>query len=491
MLAGAVIQAARSVLRAAQQQQRFLRVRLGGLGLFARGGRHQHALARAQDRPGVGAQFKARAAPCATVGVVQFLFDQMAQPKLGGGGGAGQPRAQFAARVVKDPLVAARAVQPLAMPSAQHTRMIGLGILTGRPGRKIGVVVKLPGNNRPVDIAIDKLHDDLGAAPGQVMRAPVGAGLCAGHAQPRARAFVAGGVAAGVTVRAMRQSSRQGLVAALPGELHLDAQVAVRGDGGIAGADHHGGQALGGGWARAPRGNQRGGFGLRGEAVAIGAAFHVGGVQHLGGLGPQVVAGFVHHLQHHIAVAAQFIDRLFATTFTAAIAAFRIAFMLRHGKQAAGGQGPRRARARKPDDARFMGAQGTCRALFGGVVIGVAAVSGVVVIFQHRQGFHLHGRAALRGMRGQRAFVPGGARHGVRAHGLRGREMRDAVAGFGGVAAMKTQRRRGVFGARRAHVEDHDAMARAAARRLAVVLLMFKAIRQARFGQDALHELQV
>ncbi|MNS34900.1 hypothetical protein D3C72_670370 [compost metagenome] len=56
---------------------------------------------------------------------------------------------------------------------------------------------------------------------------------------------------------------------------------------------------------------------------------------------------------------------------------------------------------------------------------------------------------------------------------------------------MKTQRRRGVFGARRARVEDHDAMARAATRRLAVILLMFKAIRQARFGQDALDELQV
>ncbi|MNV21649.1 hypothetical protein D3C71_1125900 [compost metagenome] len=61
---------------------------------------------------------------------------------------------------------------------------------------------------------------------------------------------------------------------------------------------------------------------------------------------------------------------------------------------------------------------------------------------------------------------------------------------------MKAQGRRRVFGARRARVEDHDAMARAATRRLAarslaVILLMFKAIRQARFGQDALDELQV
>ena len=56
---------------------------------------------------------------------------------------------------------------------------------------------------------------------------------------------------------------------------------------------------------------------------------------------------------------------------------------------------------------------------------------------------------------------------------------------------MKTQGRGRVFGPRRARIEDHDAMARSAAGRLAVVLLVFEAIRQARLGQDALHELQI
>ena len=244
-----------------------------------------------------------------------------------------------------------------------------------------------------------------------MMRAPVGACLRAGHAQPRARAVVARCVAAGVAVRLVRQATRDGLVAALPGKLHLHAQVAVGRDGGVAGADHHRRQAFRRGRARAPRRHQRGRLGLGREAVAIGAAFHVGTACHLGCLCPQVVGGFVHHLQHHVTVAAQLVHRLPAT-------ALGIAFVLRHGEQAAGGQRPRRARAFEADDARFVGAQRTRGALFGGLVVGVTAVAGVVVILKHGQGFHLHWRAALRGMRGQRAFVPGGARHGVRAHGL-------------------------------------------------------------------------
>ncbi|KAG1205564.1 hypothetical protein G6F35_011556 [Rhizopus arrhizus] len=285
-----------------------------------------------------------------------------------------------------------------------------------------------------------------------MMRAPVRSCLRTGHAQPGAGSFVARRVATGVAVGAVRQAARQRLVAALPGELHLHAQIAVGRDGCVAGADHDGGKAFRGGRAGPPDGHQRRGFGLRAEAVAVGATLHVGRVQHLGSLSAQVVGGLVDDLQQGVAVAAQFVDRLPA-------AALRVAFVLGQREQPARRQRTHRARAVEAHQSGFVGAQRPRHALFGGVVVGIAAVSGVVVVLKHRQGFDLDLRSGLRGVGGQRAFVPGRSRDGVRTYGLGRREARNAVAGFRGVAAVKAQGRRRIFGAGGIRIENHHAMA--------------------------------
>ncbi|CUI27914.1 Uncharacterised protein [Achromobacter kerstersii] len=190
------------------------------------------------------------------------------------------------------------------------------------------------------------------------------------------------------------------------------------------------------------------------------------------------------HIQQDVTVPAQLVHGLPA-------AACGIAVVLAQREQPAGRKRAGRARAFKAHQRGLMGAQGARHALFSGVVIGVAAMAGIVVVLKHGQGFDLHLRTGLRGVRGQRALVPGRACDRVRAYRLHGRKARDAVARFGGVAAMKAQGRCRVFGTRRVGVEDDDAMARAAACGLRIVLLVFEAIAQARFGQDALHEIQV
>ncbi|CAB3917569.1 hypothetical protein LMG26788_05152 [Achromobacter pulmonis] len=314
--------------------------------------------------------------------------------------------------------------------------------------------------------------------------APVGPRLGAGHAQPGAGAVVAGRVAAGVAMRALRQAATQRLLTALPGKLHLHAQVAVRRNGRIVGADHHGGQAFGRRGARAPRRHQRRRLGLRAETVAIGAVFQVRPVQDLRGLAAQVVGGLMRDFEQHVSIAGKLVDGLCA-------AALRVAVMLAQGEDPAGRQRAGRAGAFEPQQPRLVRAQRTRRALLGGGVIGVAAVAGVIVVLQHGQRLDPDLRLRLGRMRGQGALVPGRARHAARAHRLRRGKARDAVAGFRGIAAVKPQGRGGVFRARRAGVEDHHAMARAAAIALALILLVFEAVAQAGFRQDALHERQV
>ncbi|KAG0732946.1 hypothetical protein G6F23_013819 [Rhizopus arrhizus] len=169
-------------------------------------------------------------------------------------------------------------------------------------------------------------------------------------------------------------------------------------------------------------------------------------------LSAQVVGGLVDDLQQGVAVAAQFVDRLPA-------AALRVAFVLGQREQPARRQRTHRARAVEAHQSGFVGAQRPRHALFGGVVVGIAAVSVVVVVLKHRQGFDLDLRAGLRGVGGQRAFVPGRSRAGVRTYGLGRREARNAVAGFRGVAAVKAQGRRRIFGAGGIRIENHHAMA--------------------------------
>ncbi len=479
-----VVEAARGILRAAQQQQRFVDIGLRRLALLARRGRHQQALTRAQHGPGVRAQLEARAAPLAAAGVVQALFHQIAEAQLRRCGGTGQACAQLALGVVEDPLVAAGAVQTLAVPAAQHAGVVGIAVLSRGPGRQIRVVIQLAGHDRLIDIAVNEFDDDFGAAARQMMGAPVRPGLRAGHAQPGAGPVVAGRVAAGIAMRAMRQAARQRLLAALPGKLHLHAQVAIGRDGRVGGADHHGGQALGRGGARAPGRHERCRLWLRAEAVAIGAALHVRRVQDLRGLPAQVVGRFVRHVEQHVPVAGKLVDGLTA-------AALRVAVMLAQRENTARRKRAGRAAALEAHQPRLVRAHRTRRALFGGIVVGVLAVARVVVVFQHGQRLDDHLRLQLRGMRGQRSFVPRRARHAARTHGLQGGKARDAVAGFRGVAAVKAQGRRRVFRTRRVRIEDHHAVARAAASAFAIILLVLEAVAQAGLRQDALHERQV
>lgn len=115
----------------------------------------------------------------------------------------------------------------------------------------------------------------------------------------------------------------------------------------------------------------------------------------------------------------------------------------------------------------------------------------VVVVFQRRQRAGVQGRFGMGAVRQQRAVVPGDAGDGVGAQRARRAKARDAVFGFGGVAAMKAQRGGGVGRPRGAGVEHHQAVARAAAVGLAFALLVVEAKAQAGLGHQPQHEVQV
>ncbi|CUI39210.1 Uncharacterised protein [Achromobacter xylosoxidans] len=482
-LGGGVVDAARRVARAPQQRQGLLCIGLGRARALAGVGRQQHALARAHDGPGVRAQLETAAAPFAARCVIGGLLDQIAQSQLRGGDGARQARAHLAGGVVEQPLAVALAVQALAMPAAERAGMIGLAIHARAPWRQVAVVVELRHHHGLVDVAIEEFHHDFGALARQVMRAPVGAGLGAGHAQPGAGAIVARRVAGVVAVAAVAQAARQRPLAALPRELHLDAQVAPGRDAGILRRHHQGGHALGRRRPGSPGGQQRRGGRLGSEVVAVGAMLQVGGGQRLGGLAAQVVGGLVLDPQQRVAVAAQLVARR-ARTLRVAIVLGQREDVARHHLAGA-------AAALEAQRARLVRLQPAVGELFGRGVVRVAAVSVVVVVFQRRQRAGVQRRFGMGAVRQQRPVVPGDAGDGVGADLARRAEARDAVFGFGGVAAMKTQRGGGVGRLRGAGIEHHQAVARAAAVGLAVTLLVVEAEAQPGLGHQPQHEVQV
>ncbi len=128
---------------------------------------------------------------------------------------------------------------------------------------------------------------------------------------------------------------------------------------------------------------------------------------------------------------------------------------------------------------------------------GVALRAGTIVFFEHRDAAQVEVGAALACGRLQRSRVPGAA------HDRRGRQLapgapvRDAVGGFGGIDAVKPDRRERAIRGAAVGVEDDQAMTRRrdafGVRRAAgvVFLRVVEAKAQSLLGEQALHEDEV
>ncbi len=362
--------------------------------------------------------------------------------------------------------------------------MVGPGVLAGRPGRQVCIVIQLRRRHGPVYVAVQELDEDLGALARQMVRAPVGACLCARHAEPGAGTVVAWRVAGVVAMTAVRKTASQRTRATLPRKLHLDAQIAARGNGRVLRRHHHGHQAFGRRGLGAPFRHQRRRRGQRVKVIAVRTVLQIRRAQHLGGLATQVIGGLVQHAQEGIAVSAHFIERLTrARGVTAVLGQGEI--MARHHL-------PGRPAAVETHHPGFMRLQAARDGKFRVVAVGIAAMAVVVVVFQERQGAGLHIGLRMRRVREQLALVPGQTGDGVGPYRAGCPKARNAVLGFGGVATVKAQRGVGAGRPRRACVEHHQAVARAA-RGVAVlfVLLMIETEAEAGFGQDAQHKRQI
>ena len=255
----------------------FAAVEVAAAGVVARVGADQQAAAGAQGGAGLGGEFGAVAAVGLSC-VVGLLFEVAELEPAGVLGGA-QFDAGLAGAVVEDELVVA------ALPALAGAGLlgfeareagvvaVGLGAFAGEPGGGVGTgllaaaadlvalgvglalaVVDGADDDRAVDVAtLIGDQDFLTGTRGEVA-APVAAGGRGHDPQPDAEVVIGGGVvgAAGVSLPA------GGLVAALPGELDFEAQVAV-GVGGRSGADDDGGLGAG-----------DGGPGVQPAAVAVG-----------------------------------------------------------------------------------------------------------------------------------------------------------------------------------------------------------------------------
>ena len=163
----------------------------------------------------------------------------------------------------------------------------------------------------------------------------------------------------------MRQTAGHRPLAALPGELHLDAVVAVGGQHLARYADDDGGPVGMGGGPPGPAGLGRhdrhvGRHG--GEAVAVGAAFQVGRAEQPGDVRAQVVGRLVLHTQHGVVAV--------------------VAVVLRQREARASGQHTGAAGAVHDVRRQLLGLQGQQRGTPGCGRIGIPTLACAVVTLQ-------------------------------------------------------------------------------------------------------------
>lgn len=303
--------------------------------------------------------------------------------------------------------------------------MVGTGLVAGGEGRFIGAVVVLSGDERPVDVAIDKIDEDLGVGAGQKMGAPVGTGEPFGDADPGAGLIVTAGITAlagGALFGAgIGEAAGIGRGTALPVELNLDAVIAFGGEWLVGEADDEGdlgpngrfGQGFGDKW-------QVGG--LDEEAVAIGAGLDVGVGEQMGGHGAKIVGALV-------------VDR----DDGKAVVGRRMGGVLLEGDDGALGELADGAVGGEAAVGGFVGGEGEVGAQAGGIGILEAIGAAGIVDFETGQVFGGEGTVGLGGGGGQGLVVPAGQREEIGAGVMGFTPDLDGVGGLGGVAAVKAQ----------------------------------------------------